>query len=184
MGCGGTVILAKDCAFFETLAPTTSTGITAGLLKPEPIIGLATASGSTTTALILQSGSSAVDGETRYVGRKVTITAGTGAGESSTISAYTGSTRSAAVVFETDLDGTSKYRIDSNFDFMPAKEALLVVETNSIRYRCDGVAPAAGVGQILTAGQSILIQGIDNLRRFRCIDTASGASSVSVHVYF
>jgi hypothetical protein len=87
-------------------------------------------------------------------------------------------------VFTTDLDGTSKYRIDSDFDFLPAKEALLVVETNSIRYRVDGVAPAAGVGQILTAGQSILIQGIDNLRKFRCIDTAAGASSVSVHVYF
>jgi hypothetical protein len=181
----GTVILARECGFFETLAPTTSTGITAGLLKPEPIIGLATASGSTTTALILQATvSSAVDGETRYVGRKVSITAGTGVGESSKISSYTGSTRSAAVAFVTDLDGTSKYRIDSDFDFLPAKEALLVVETNSIRYRVDGVAPTAGVGQILTAGQSILIQGIDNLRKFRCIDTAAGASSISCHVYF
>jgi hypothetical protein len=180
----GTVILARECGFFETLAPTTSTGITEGLLGPEPIIGLATASGSTTTALILQSGASSADGETRYVTRRVSITAGTGAGESSIISAYTGSTRSAAVVFATDLDGTSKYRIESDFDFLPAKEALIVVSTYAIRFRCDGVAPSATVGMPIAAGSSILVQGIDNLRKFRCIDTSAGASSVSVHVYF
>lgn len=180
----GTVILARECGFFETIAPTTAKGITAGLLQPEPIIGLATASGSTTTALVLQTGSSAVDGETRYVNKWVSITAGTGVGESSIISAYTGSTRSAAVVFATDLDGTSKYRIDSNFDFLLAKEALIVVSTYAIRFRCDGVAPTADIGMPIAAGSSILIQGIDNLRKFRCIDTASGASAVSVHVYF
>lgn len=180
----GIVVLDREPGFFETLAPTTSTGITAGLLKPEPIIGLATASGSTTTAIVLQTGSSSVDGETRYVSRRVSITAGTGVGESSAISAYTGSTRSAAVVFATDLDGTSKYRIDSDFDHLPAKEALIDVETNGVRFRIDGVAPTATVGHFLAAGSSMVIKGMDNLRKFRCIDTSAGASSVKVTVYF
>lgn len=181
----GIVVLDREPGFFETLAPTTATGITAGLLKPEPIIGLATATGSTTTALILQATvSSAVDDETRYVGRRVSITAGTGVGESSTISDYTGSTRSAAVVFVTDLDGTSKYRIDSDFDFMPAKEALIDVETYAIRFRTDGVAPTATVGHYLAAGSSMVLKGMDNLRKFKCIDTASGASSVKITVFF
>jgi hypothetical protein len=178
----GMVVLAHECGFFETLAPTTSTGITARLLAPVPITGAAQAGNA--AYITLAAGTSTADTETRIVGRRVTVTSGTGMGQVAKISAFTQSNQRAAAVFETAPDNTSRYRIDSDYDGMIAKEVLLVVETNSIRYRVDGVAPLAGVGQILTAGQSILIQGVENLRKFRCIDTAAGASSVSVHVYF
>jgi hypothetical protein len=178
----GIVILARECGFFETLAPTASTGITARLLKPEPIVGLA--QGGNAAYITLAAGTSTADGETRATGRRITVTSGTGAGQQAVSTAFTQSNQRAASVWGTAPDNTSRYRIDSDFDGLLAKEVLLVVETNSIRYRVDGVAPTATVGQILTAGQSILIQGIDNLRKFRCIDTAAGASSVSVHVYF
>jgi hypothetical protein len=139
---------------------------------------------SSGTAIVLAATASAVDTETRYVGRKIKIVAGTGINQASTISAYNGTLKLATIAWATTTDGTSIYNIVSDYDGLAAKETLIVVETNSIRYRVDGVAPAASVGQILTAGQSILIQGIGNLRKFRCIDTAAGASSVSVHVYF
>lgn len=181
---GGVVVLNPECGFFETLAPTTSKGITAGLLAPKPIIGTGVAAGSSGTAIVLATGSSAVDGETRYVGRLITITAGTGVGQSSTITAYTGSTRTATIAWPITTDGTSQYVITSGYDGLVAKEALIDVEAFAFRFRQDGVAPTASVGVYFPAGASMVIKGVDSLRKFRCIDTAAGASSVTVQVYF
>lgn len=178
----GMIIIARECGFFETIAPTTAKGITAGLLAPVPIVGVATAGG--TTSITLQANASTVTGETRYVGRKIKILAGAGAGQVSTITAYNGGTLVASAVFAVSTSGTPTYRIESEFDSMQAQEALIVVETNPIRFRTDGVAPLAGTGMYLAAGQSMLIKGIETLRKFKCIDTAAGASSVTVHTYF
>jgi hypothetical protein len=172
----------RECAFFETIAPTASTGITARLLEPKPITGLAQAGNA--AYITLAAGTSTVDGETRVVGRRITITAGTGVGQTAVATAFTQSNQRAASVWATAPDNTSQYRITSDVDFLPAKEALIVVETYPVRFRMDGVAPAATTGIPLAAGQSMQIQGIDDLRKFRCIDTAAGASSVTIQVYF
>jgi len=178
----GVVVLDREPGFFETLAPTTSTGITARLLKPEPIIG--TAQASNAAYITLASGFFVPDGETRVVGRRISIVAGTGIGQSYVATAFDQSNDRAASVWETVPDTTSKYRIESDFDFLQAKEALIDVETYAVRFRIDGVAPTATVGHYIAAGSSMVIKGMDNLRKFRCIDTAAGASSVKVTVYF
>jgi hypothetical protein len=178
----GIVVLDREPGFFETLAPTTATGITARLLAPEPIVG--TAQAGNAAYITLAASTSAADGETRVVSRKITVTAGTGAGQQSVASAFTQSNQRAASVWGTAPDSTSKYRIDSNLDFMLAKEALIDVETYAIRFRIDGVSPTASVGHYLASGQSMVLKGMDNLRKFRCIDTAAGASSVKITVFF
>ena len=63
-----------------------------------------------------------------------------------------------------------------------AKSALLTVETFPIRFRQEGT-PTADVGHYVTPGQTITLTGMTNLKNFRCIDTAAGASSVKVTVF-
>jgi len=63
-----------------------------------------------------------------------------------------------------------------------AKAALLTVETYPIRFRQEGT-PTADVGHYVTPGQTITLTGMTNLKNFRCIDTAAGASSVRVTVF-
>lgn len=177
----GMVELGRQCGFFETLAPTTSTGITAAILNPAKIRGVAQAGAA--TSITLASGASAVT--SYYVGWTVKIYAGTGKDQQRTITAYNGSTKVATVAtWETNPDSSSNYALVPPFDGLEAQEALLIVETNPIRFRMDGIAPTATVGALVNQGSSITIKGAVNLKNFRCIDTASGASSVAVHVLF
>jgi hypothetical protein len=171
-----------ECGFFETLNPTTSTGITAALLSPVPISGKAQAGNA--AYLTLAASESAVDGDTKYTGRRVTITSGAGIGQTVLTTGYAGSTKRAAGVFGTAPDSTSSYVIKSAYDGLAAKEALIVAEAQSIRFRLDGVAPTATVGMVLAAGSSMIIGGTQDLKNFRCIDTSAGASTVQVQVYF
>jgi len=171
-----------ECGFFETLAPTTSTGITAHLLAPVPIVGLA--AGGNAAYITLASTESAIDGDSKYVSRRVRVTSGTGAGQIVVSTGYTGSNKRLAATFATAPDNTSGYMIESEYDGMFAKEALIVAVTNDILFRMDGVAPTATVGVPLVAGSSMVIGGTQDLKNFRCIDTATGASSVRVQTYF
>lgn len=65
-----------------------------------------------------------------------------------------------------------------------AREILLTVETNPCRFRIDGGAPTATVGHLLPAGATMLIQGSNAARNLALIDTAAGASVVSITVFF
>lgn len=57
-----------------------------------------------------------------------------------------------------------------------AEYALLTVETNSIRYRTDGTAPTAAVGHLLVAGDVLVLDNLDDIRRFKAIQVSAGAS--------
>jgi hypothetical protein len=63
-----------------------------------------------------------------------------------------------------------------------AKEVLLTVETNTIRFRLDGTDPTAAEGHLLAVGDSLNIEGEDNIRRFRMI-RATADATVKVTYY-
>lgn len=67
---------------------------------------------------------------------------------------------------------------------LTAKAALIVIETNAIRFREDGTDASATAGMRMEAGQNFTVTGQANVQRFSCIDTADGASAVHVHTYF
>ena len=56
-------------------------------------------------------------------------------------------------------------------------------ETNSIRVRWDGTAPTASVGHLLTAGDSITIEGEQNCSNFKAIRVSADAT-LMVTVYY
>ena len=56
-----------------------------------------------------------------------------------------------------------------------ANRAWLTVESGSLRYRLDGVAPTAAVGHLLAEGGSLELEHRDQVQRIRLI--AVGASS-------
>jgi hypothetical protein len=60
------------------------------------------------------------------------------------------------------------------------EEALVTVETQSVRWRVDGTAPTAAVGHLAAAGSSITVSGYNNIKNFKVIETtASGKITVS-----
>ena len=69
---------------------------------------------------------------------------------------------------------------------MKARAALIAVETFPIRIRLDGgtTAPTASNGIQLKADTYFTIVNLENIKNFRCIDTAAGASAVHVHLFF
>jgi len=67
---------------------------------------------------------------------------------------------------------------------MMAKAALISVETNPIRFRNDGVTPTATNGMLLNSGSYYTMINAENIKNFRCIDTATGASAVHVLMFF
>lgn len=57
-----------------------------------------------------------------------------------------------------------------------ATTALITVEADSIRFRIDGTNPTASVGHLATAGESIALEGYDNIKNFRAIRTTTDAT--------
>ena len=60
--------------------------------------------------------------------------------------------------------------------------AYLTPETAAIRYRCDGTAPTAAIGQPVQELQSMPVQGSGSLANLQMI--AQGASGVTVSIEF
>jgi hypothetical protein len=178
----GTMVFDGDAGSFETLAPTSATGITASLIKPVRVLGVATASGA--TSITLASTASAV--LSFYVGWTVeTYGAAAGAGQSRVITAYNQTTKAATVsAWGTTPTSTTPYILIPPFEGLEATEALIDVETYQVRFRLDGIAPTATVGHILPAGSSWILKGTRDLKNLKIIDTASGASSVKVTLFF
>lgn len=178
----GVIELGRNPGSFEVLAPTTSTGITAALINPARIFGVAQATGA--TSITLASGASATT--SYYVGWKVqTYGAAAGAAQERTITAYNGTTKAATVAaWGTTPTSTTPYILIPPFEGLEAKEALITVETNQVRFRIDGVAPTATVGHLIAAGSSYLLRGTTGVKNIRFIDTSAGASSVIVTLHF
>ena len=177
----GTLVFDGDAGAFETLAPTTSTGITAALIKPARVVGTSTA--ADTTTVTLASGSSTVDGY--YTGWDIYLYgAAAGSHQKRVITGYVGSTLVATVGKQDDPTNAIPYVLVPKFEGLEATEALIDVETYQVRFRLDGVAPTATVGHILPAGSSYILKGTRDIKNIRFIDTASGASSVKVTLFF
>lgn len=54
-------------------------------------------------------------------------------------------------------------------DGRPASGAYITVENASCRFRCDGTAPTSTEGHQLSAGDTVMIYGNNNLRYFQAI---------------
>lgn len=70
-----------------------------------------------------------------------------------------------------------------NFNGILARAIIVRPETNNVRYRMDGTAPTATTGTLLKADDILTLTGTNNIKNFRCIDTAAGASDVHVDYY-
>lgn len=114
--------LARGCAFAEVTTAAAVTGTAQ--------------SGSTSGTLKLAAGASASDDT--YNGMRVSITGGTGSGQSALILDYTGSSKVANVgpAWSVTPDATSTYSIDANVAYNPITSSQ---EMLSIYYYRDGV---------------------------------------------
>ena len=69
----------------------------------------------------------------------------------------------------------------------PVKGAYISVQDNPINFTLDGTTPtnAAGTddGHPLASGESITIEGTNNVRNFLCIDS-SAAARVKITLYY
>lgn len=104
-----------------------------------PITGTGQVGGSTTT-IKLAAGASAVDDF--YTGMTVSITGGTGNGQSGEIIGYVGSTKMATIAkaWAVVPDATSLYSIGANVMYLPNSNFGVVANTSSsIYFNVDGV---------------------------------------------
>ena len=59
----------------------------------------------------------------------------------------------------------------------PASRAFVTVETDQIRWTCDGsTTPTSTVGHLANEGDVIEIEGIQNIGNFKCIRVTTDAS--------
>ena len=56
------------------------------------------------------------------------------------------------------------------------------IEGGPIRFRCDGTDPTATEGHLVDAGETIDVDGHDNLVRFRAIRTSAYATVLRVSI--
>ena len=57
-----------------------------------------------------------------------------------------------------------------------AHRAFLTVETDQVRWTCDGTTPTASKGHLAEAGDYIEIEGIANIAAFRAIKVTNNAT--------
>lgn len=55
------------------------------------------------------------------------------------------------------------------------KEALIICESNDVRFRRDGTAPTSTTGMLLEAGQNILLEGYKDIKAFQAIAVSATA---------
>lgn len=61
-----------------------------------------------------------------------------------------------------------------------ADEALVTVETQSIRYRQDGVDPTSAIGVLVAAGASFTVRGAAAIARLRLIRATGADGAIQV----
>lgn len=176
----GFVTLERDPVLFQSINPTTSTGISTILLNPERRDGVAQAGAA--TSVTLKSTESALS--EIFTNWTVRIVSGTGKDQERVITAYNGSTKVATVAtWETNPDNTSYYWLIPP-TVLAAQEALISVEDFKVRWRGDGGAPTATVGHVIYNGTDAVFKGAQLLKKLRFIDTADGASTIRVTLFY
>lgn len=65
-----------------------------------------------------------------------------------------------------------------------AVKAFITVESQPVRFRIDGTDPTAAVGHPLAAGDSISIEGEQNVSRLRLIRSGASDATVQVTLYY
>ena len=132
----------------------------ATMLVNKPLVGVTSAATARIVAVVLMSGTLAGAGKGIVFVNQITGTFQAG----ETVTGYC------------VLDTT---QIDCQAMGLQAKSALVQVETNSLRFLCDGVPPAASFGMLLKDGNSIEIYGPMNLQRFKIINDSGSANGVA-----
>ena len=84
----------------------------------------------------------------------------------------------------TGITSTIRHPTSGFYKGKMARAAMIIVETNPVRFRIDGTAPEAATGIPIEAGQNTTITGVNNVKNFSCIDQSASASAVHVQVYF
>jgi len=62
----------------------------------------------------------------------------------------------------------------------PPKQAIITVETASLRYRLEGSTPTSSVGHKINANSSLVLEGFTQLNNFRAIRTGSTSAKIYV----
>lgn len=86
-----------------------------------------------------------------------------------------------------DVNGSAALLMeDYDFKGMQAKAALISVITNTALVGLAGSKPnqTALIGHSMIANSSIVLRNIEAVRRFKCVDYASGSASVLNATYF
>ena len=70
----------------------------------------------------------------------------------------------------------------------PPKAALITVETAAINFTLDGTLPTAtsgtNYGHKMDAGQSYVIRGYKNIRKFKCINAVASNGAIVKYTLF
>jgi hypothetical protein len=158
----------------EILDPTSSTGISAQLLRQRSFTGKATAGAATTITLAADTGNgTAIEGV--FDGWTIKTISGTGIHQERKITGYVGSTRVATVAtWGTNPDNTTGYILLPPVEGIQAQGAVITVETEAINYCVNGSVPTVSTGTNI--GQyadvdSVPIElfGPNEVMNFRCI---------------
>jgi hypothetical protein len=162
---------------------TSSTGIHASVIAPRPFMGTAAAGGAATITLVANAGfGTALEG--MYDGWTVHIHSGTGAGQERIIVGYVGSTRVATVaawVTQPSTDSVYHLRPPYGDDF-DAQGALIKVESAAILFTLNGSVPTVStgtnIGMKMDPGESIYLDDIQNIKNFKCINSANANGAI------
>ena len=63
-------------------------------------------------------------------------------------------------------------------------EVLVTFEDQPARYTVDGTAPTTTVGHLIAAGDTAIIQGFENISKFRAIRTGGTNSAAAITYFF
>lgn len=61
-----------------------------------------------------------------------------------------------------------------------ANRAFITAETAQMRFRYDGTAPESSEGHLLEIGDSLIIEGTQNLENFKAIKTGATSGALKV----
>lgn len=67
---------------------------------------------------------------------------------------------------------------------MVARYVTIMPETAAIRFKCNGSSPAANCGMILATNDILMLDTIQQIQNFRCINTTAGQSSTAAVFYY
>lgn len=75
---------------------------------------------------------------------------------------------------------TSSLLVDTQSQ--PVQRVVFTVETQAIRYRCDGADPTSSIGMPVAVGTTVTIDGYTNIKRLKFISQTPSAS-IKLTVY-